>query len=285
MQISIFPKAKALPESKEEKNTQAWFTSKPHLPEVVKVIDHEELIKIVCENAWSPSIFTAHRNQHNFKSTDFMVLDIDDGMTIQQAEKVVHKLDKACLCIPSTSHTDTDHRFRLIFPLSRSINNKPEFEETMLKLTELFPADPSCVGDTARFFFGGRLVDGFWYEADLLDPIVPEKPKKGDIKRYDHKSNVVVAQSIEELVEALYGEKRTKVPENISYFLEHAHTGLEGEMYIRGNSFLFTCGLMNLDEKRIKDVFYSLYPHEVTTKVEYMVDKIIQEGYDGREEL
>ena len=285
MQISIFPKAKALPESKEEKNKEAWYTSKPYLPEVVKVTTHEQLIDIVCKHAWSPSIFAGHRNQSNFKSTDFIVLDIDNGMTITEAEKVVHKMDKACLCLPSTSHTTSDHRFRLIFPLSRSINNKAEFEETMLSLTEKFPADPSCVGDTARFFFGGKLVDGFWYESDLLDPIVPEKPKKGEINRYDHKSNVSVGKSIEELVEALYGEKRDKIPENISYFLEHAHTGLEGEMFVRGNSFLFTCGLMNLDEDRIRKVFYSLYPYEVTTRVEYMVDKIIAEGYAGREEL
>ena len=32
MKISIFPKAKALPESKEEKNKESWYASKPHAP-------------------------------------------------------------------------------------------------------------------------------------------------------------------------------------------------------------------------------------------------------------
>ena len=285
MKLSIFPKAKALPHSKEEKSKEAWYTSKPHLPEVIEVSTSEQLIETVCGNAWSPSIFESYRNQHNFISTDFMVLDIDSGMTIDEAEKMVHKLDIAALCLPSTSHTDDDHRFRLIFPLSRSITNKPDFEETMLKLAEDFPADPACIGDTARFFFGSKMVDGFWYDADLLVPTVAEKPKKLDTKVFDHRDNIVVGESIEELVEALYGEKRTKIPDNVAYFLENAHTGLAGEMYVRANSFLFTCGLLNLNIDRIKEVFYNLYQYDVSTKVEYMVDKIIEDGYEAREEI
>jgi len=285
MKLSIFSKAKALPESKEEKSKEAWYTSKPHYPEVIEVATSEQLIETICSNAWSPSIFSAYRNQHNFLATDFMVLDIDDGMTIDEAEKVVHQLDIATLCLPSTSHSEEHHKFRLIFPLAKSITNKPDFEATMLKLAEHFPADPSCIGDTARFFFGGRVVDGFWYDADLLEPTPAEKPKKGEIKRFEHKDNVVVGDSIEELVEALYGEQKAKIPDTIAYFLENAHDGLAGEMYARGNSFLFTCGLMNLDIDRIKEVFYNLYPYDVTSKVSYMVNKIVEEGYEAREEL
>lgn len=178
MKLSIFPKTKALPESAEEKARQARFTSRPYEPVIIKVSTDEELIDVICNNAWSPSTFTGFRNQSNFGSTDFMVLDIDEGMTIEEAEKEVHKLDVACLCIPSTSHSEELHKFRLIFPLSRAITNKPDFEATMMKLAEIFPADPACIGDTARFFFGGRLVDGFWYDADLLVPTIAEKPKR-----------------------------------------------------------------------------------------------------------
>jgi len=285
MKLSIFSKAKALPASKEEKAKEAWYTSKPYYPEVVEVATSEQLIETICSNAWSPSIFSAFRNQHNFLSTDFMVLDIDDKMTIEEAESVVHMLDIATLCLPSTSHSEEHHKFRLIFPLAKTISNKPDFEETMLKLAEYFPADTACIGDTARFFFGGKLIDGFWYDADLLEPSVARKPKIGEIKRFEHKDNVVVGESIEELVEALYGESRAKVPDNISYFLENATTGLAGEMYARGNSFLFTASLMGCDHDRIETVFYELYPYVVDKKVLYMVKKIIEEGFEAREEL
>jgi hypothetical protein len=285
MKLSIFPKAKALPKSKEEKSKEAWYTSRPHLPEVINVSTDEELIETICNNAWSPSVFNGFRNQANFLSTDFMVLDIDDGMTIEEAEKTVHTLNIACLCLPSTSHTDEDHRFRLIFPMSRAIITKSEFESTMLKLAEVFPADPSCIGDTARFFFGGKLVDGFWYDADLLVPVVAKKPDKAELKRFEHKDNIVVGEGIKELTESLYGEKRTKIPDNIAYFLENASSGLAGEMYARGNSFLFTCGLLGIDQDRVNAVFYEIYPYDIDTKIEYMVDKIWNEGYDAREEI
>jgi hypothetical protein len=286
MRLSIFPKCKALPESKEEKAKQAWYTSKPHNPVEIEVTTDEDLIETVCDNAWSPSIFNGYRLQANFVSTDFMVLDIDNGMTIEEAENMVHKLDIITLCLPSTSHSPEHHKFRLVFPLSRSITKKEVFEATMFKLSECFPADPQCIGDTARFYFGCKMVDGFWYgEGKLLEPVATQKVVKQDLRRFAHKDNVVVGDNIEELITALYGEKRTKVPDNIAYFLEHAPSGLENEMYARGNSFLFTCGLLALDQERVEAVFEKVYPYDITTHVEYMVDKIYNEGYTAREEL
>ncbi len=281
MKLSIFPKSKALP-SKEEKGREARFTSKPYLPELTEFSTHEELIELICNNAWSPSIFTEYRRQDGFISTDLMVLDIDDGMTIEEAEKVVHSLDIATLCIPSTSHSDEAHRFRLIFPLSKTISKVGVFEATMRKLAEVFPADPSCVGDTARFYFGGKLVDGFWYKASLLDPVVPEKPKKKVISHFEAKDTITVGEDLKERVEALYGESRTKVPEGIADFLQNAPDNLAGRWYAASNRFLFTCGLSGLDHERITEVFFSLYPHEELT--EYKVDKMIMDGYTAREE-
>ena len=51
MKISIFPKAKALPKSKEEKNKESKFTSKPHYPELVTVNDEDDLIEVLCNNS------------------------------------------------------------------------------------------------------------------------------------------------------------------------------------------------------------------------------------------
>jgi hypothetical protein len=283
MNLSIFTKAQALP-SKSDKAKEARFTSKPYYPETKSFNTEEELIDIICNYAWSPSVFSGYRNQANFVSTDLMVLDIDDGMRIEEAEKVVHKLDVMCLCIPSTSFTPEDHRFRLIFPLSRTITSPAVFSSTMQKLAEVFPADPACIGDVARFFFGGKLDDGFWFEEGrLLDPVAAQKLKKQPRMDHSTKANIVVGESLEELVEALYGEKRDKVPESVAYFLENAPDNLAGEWYHRSNSFLFTCGLLGLEQDRVSEVFSSLYPYEELT--EKVVDKMILDGYNSREEL
>lgn len=283
MKISTFPKAKALPESKEEKNENAWYTSKPHLPEIVEISTEDDLIDIICNRAWSPSIFTEFRTQDNFISTDFIVLDIDEDMTIEEAEEKVHELDLICICIPSTSHSEENHRFRLIFPTLHSIKDKRSFEATNNYLADHFPADPSCLTDTARFFFGGKLVDGFFYEdGSLLKPVKPEKVRKQLNFNHEIRDYVSVGESIEELVESLYGEKRNKVPEQISYFLENAPDNLSGEWFHASNRFLFTCGLIGIEESIIMQVFFKLYPHEELT--DKKVAKIIQQGYNKSEE-
>ena len=285
MKISIFPKAKALPNSKEEKAKEAWYTSKPHKAEILEIRTHDDLIEALCSNAWSPSIFQDYRNQNGFISTDFMVLDIDDGMTIEESESMVHKLDIACLCLPSTSHTDEAHRFRLIFPLGKTITTKTSFEATMRKLAEAFPADPSCIGDTARFFFGAKMVAGFWYDSNLLIPIVPEKPKNTVLKRYESKEAVSVGESIEELVESLFGEKREKIPDNIAYWLEECPNGLSGVWHNTCNSAIFTLGLMNIDQDIVEEVFRTIAPEDLDQHDEYLLTRAWDDGNMARDEM
>ncbi len=284
MLISIFPNAKPLP-TKEEKGKEAKFTSKPHFPAVIEVKNEDDLISAITRNCWSPSIFNGYRAQSNFVQTDMMVLDIDDGMRIEEAEQMVSNLGITALCMPSTSHTSEYHRFRLIFPLSRTIRTKEEFKATMSYLAEIFPADPSCIGDTARFFFGCRDDDGFWTEGTLLNPIIPpEKPENSSESFYSSGEIVDVGESLEELVEALYGEKREKIPEQVHYFLENGHTGLPGEFHHCANSFLFTCALQGCEYERIAEVFATVCPDPLDAHDTYLLDRATNDGYNKRDE-
>lgn len=224
-------------------------------------------------------MFEEYRSQDGFCSADVLAFDIDHGQTIEEAEAMVHKLDIAALCIPSTSHSDDDHRFRLIFPLSKTITKADVYKATYAKIAEYFHVDPACK-DTARFFFGGKLVDGFWFEGKLLDPIKPVRVEKAAVERYNSREAVVVGETIEELVVALFGEPRTKIPDCVAHFLENAPNNLDGQWYHSSNSFLFTCGLMGLEHERITEVFFSLYPHEELT--ERKVSAMIEDGMNAR---
>lgn len=282
MKLSVFPKAKALPSSGEEKNKEAKFTAKPHYPEVKEFETEEKLVDLITNYCWSPFVFDGYRREDNFLSTDLLVFDIDQGMTLDDAFEVVQDLELTCLALPTTSHTEEHHKFRMLFPLAKTITNLDIYKATYAKYAEHFTTDPACT-DGARMYFGSTDDDGFFCDYDLLEPL-KRVPKKQQKREYDHHDKIEVGESIEEIVEHLYGEKRVKIPEGVAYFLENAPDNLEGEWYHRGNSFLFTCGLQGLDYEKITDVFYQLYPFEVTRQIKRSVDKIINEGYDAREE-
>ncbi len=282
MRLSVFTKAKALP-SKEEKNVEARFSSKPYPPEVVDFSTEDDLIDIICNNCWSPFIFNGFRKQDNFVSTDLAVLDIDEGLKIEEAEEIVKDLGLTCLCLPTTSHSEELHKFRLIFPLSRTIRCKDVYAATMKKIGAHFPYDPACLTDYARFFFGSTTEDGFYFEADLLEPAPPEKAENDRRTDFNTRERVTVGETLEELVEKLYGEPRDEVPEPIAYFLENAPDNLSGEWFFASNRFLFTCGLSALDQETVEEVFFSLYPYDELTP--QRVDKIYMDGYNSREEI
>src|SRR5690554_3653296 len=118
MRLSIFPLAPNLPRNKEEKVEAA---KKMIQPEVVEIETEDDLIRIVQEYVYSPYVFNGTRKQDNFKSCDIAVLDIDEGLTIDEAEQIISEANFTCLCLPTTSHTEEHHRFRLLFPLSRTV--------------------------------------------------------------------------------------------------------------------------------------------------------------------
>lgn len=284
MKLSIFPKCKALPKSKEEKQKNARFTSRPHLPEIVEFKNEDDLIDIITNYSWSPFVFEDFRRQDGFIFTDLAVFDIDDGMTIDQAEKVIEELDITCLCMPSTSHTEDHHRFRLIFPLSKSIRDKDEYKETMMKLGEYFKYDPSCLTDTARFYYGSTDEDGFFISGELYTPVKPKPKLSEKFDRTKYADNIEVGEDIKEIVEFLYGTGKEKIPEQIDYFIKEAHTGLPGHWHNSANSFIFTLALQNVEFEKIAAVFEQLAPEALDAHDEYLLERAYKDGQSKRED-
>ena len=284
MQISVFPKCKALPKSKEEKQKNARYTSRPHMPEVFEVNSENDLIDIVTNYSWSPFLFEDFRRQDGFISTDFAVFDIDEGMRIEQAEKIIEDMEVACLCLPSTSHSEKEHRFRLIFPLSKSIRDKEEYVETMMKLGESFPYDSSCLTDIARFYYGSTMDDGFWIEGDLYTPVKPQPKLSETFNRSSYADTIEVGEDVEDVVKALYQENKEKIPEQIDFFIRNAHTGLQGTWHNSANSFIFTLALQGVPFERVAAVFEELAPESLDDHDEYLLERAYKDGQSKRKE-
>lgn len=214
------------------------------------------------------------------------MLDIDSGMTIQEAEAIISEANFTCLCMPSMSHTEEHHRFRLIFPLVKTIRDVEEYVATMEDLYEAFPqADRSCITDEARLYFPSNDVDGFWIEGDLLTPVKPsKKPVKGSRKHSDFSQRVTVGEDIEELVNELYGDSRDTIPEVVEFFINHANTGLEGEWITSLNAFVFVLALQNIEYDVILDLVEYLAPSELDNRDLDTIDRAYKDGEKAREE-
>jgi hypothetical protein len=283
MQISIFPKAKAHPRNKEEKVKNSKFASSPHKPSIAEFDNVDELIELITKNAWSPMVFETYRREADFLKTDLIAFDIDDGMTIEEAEEVVEKLELSALCMPSVSHTRDHHKFRLIFPLSKTIRDMDEYKETYMKLAEFFPVDPQCK-DGCRFYYGSTDKDGFWLDGDFYAPVKPQEKISETFDRDKFTDSIEVGEEVEEVVKALYGKEKDKIPEQIDYFIKNAHTGLQGTWHTCANSFIFTLGLLDIPFERVSAVFESLAPEALDQHDEYLLERAYNDGQNKREE-
>lgn len=286
MKLSIFSQAEPLPKSKEEKSKEAKYFSRPYLPEIAEVENEDELINLVTNFAWSPFIFKEARLKDDFISTDFLVLDIDSGLTIQEAEARIEEAKITALCLPSTSHRPEAHRYRLIFPLSRPITKVDEFVASMEDLMEAFPeSDPACK-DWARAYFAGTLDDGFWYEGELLEPTEVKVVEKEVNKfgRADITKTVKVDLDTEEIVKELYGEERATIPEAVDFFIKNASSGLNGQWTVSLNKFVFVLSLQGIDDDTIIDLVEYLAPNILDKTDQNTIKYALRDGKKAREE-
>jgi hypothetical protein len=283
MKLSIYPKVNFLPKNKDDKILQSKLTSSPNFPDVVEIATDEDLINTVTSFGWSPCIFSGYRNNNNFVSCDFMSLDVDSGLTIEEAEKRVQKLGVACLCLPSPSFTPEFHKFRLIFPLAKTILNTEDFDSTWDWLQEQFPELDAQCSDYARWYAPSKMEAGFWQDGDFL---VPKKaPEKQSLSLNLKETQVEVPEELSEIVKLLYGKERETIPEAVEFFLTNAHTGLSGLWINSLNSCVFSLALSGVDATIIEDVIAKVSPEPLDKKDIYQINRAVRDGNKAREKL
>jgi hypothetical protein len=283
MKLSIFSKVNYLPKNKDDKIAQSKLASNPNLPQVIEIATEEDLINAVTSYGWSPSIFSGVRHNDNFVSSDFMSLDIDSGLTMEDAEKRIQKLGLACLCLPSPSFTPEFHKFRLIFPLAKTILNKDDFDATWDWMQEQFPELDIQCSDVSRWYAPSKMEAGFWQDGEFL---VPKKaPEKQSLPFNLKETQVEVPEELSEIVKLLYGKERETIPEAVEFFLANAHTGLSGVWINALNSFTFSLALSGVDATIIEDVIVKIAPDELDSRDMYQIKRAIADGTKARESL
>lgn len=152
--ITIFPNIDPFPKQ-EKKGIEAKKAIKG---EIIEVKDLKHLSEIISKHAWSPSIFNNTRKKVNFISTDYITLDIDDNMALEEANSILKYLRWSYLIATTTNHQlnkngVTCDRFRIVIPTEEIITKVDDFYLNWDNLTKYFPADPTC-RDISRFYFG-----------------------------------------------------------------------------------------------------------------------------------
>ncbi len=117
-------------------------------------ISIEELaIAIKSGFAYSATFKDGERNARNFSGTNIVSVDVDRGMTIQEALNEPWCKEHLALFYTSASHTEQHHRYRLVFRLPEVIKNGSEFKNIARALSLKFGGDLQAT-DPAHLFFG-----------------------------------------------------------------------------------------------------------------------------------
>lgn len=118
-------------------------------------IPMDELAALIGEGA----AFSAQFNREgrskaaNFKAAGFLAVDVDRGLTIEDARKVPLYQHHCALLYTTASHTEENHRFRLVFELETPITTREHMEAAYSGLIATFGGDKAC-RDASRLFFG-----------------------------------------------------------------------------------------------------------------------------------
>ena len=118
----------------------------------------EELADDLVHGAsFRPGILVGGKGAKDWTEQQVFALDIEHSHTIQQAyEKSVSLGLIPCFMYTSFSHTEEDHRFRMVYCADRVITDGEIRDKLQLALmTAIGGCDPKCT-DRCRVYFGGK---------------------------------------------------------------------------------------------------------------------------------
>jgi hypothetical protein len=123
---------------------------------VVEISVKELANKIIEGYSIKPAI--CGRKQDEWQEQQVFMVDVDDGLTIEQAINKSREIDIVPTFIyTSFSHTEKKHKFRLVFVVDEIITNIDEALAIQNILNKLFNADEHCK-NLNRIYFGGRSI-------------------------------------------------------------------------------------------------------------------------------
>lgn len=140
----------------------------------------EELAQAINEGyAYSYQFYGEVRKSENFKATDIVSVDVDKGMTIEEALSNPIVSHYCSLLYTTPRHTPDRHRFRLVFVLPRTVTDPKEIRAVSRALTRRLTGDMSAT-DAARFFHGSYNSEPQIFDREISANFLEELIADGD---------------------------------------------------------------------------------------------------------
>ncbi|MFL9914150.1 hypothetical protein PQR75_01825 [Paraburkholderia fungorum] len=95
------------------------------------------------------------RREANFLCSDILTVDIDRDWRVEDALNDSFVKRHAAMLYTTPSHTDAEHRFRIVFQLPRTITDVTEMRTAYTGIIRKFGGDEACK-DACHFFFGSK---------------------------------------------------------------------------------------------------------------------------------
>lgn len=119
-------------------------------------LEFDELFVLLTEagHAIAPALTCDHRNERNFEECALVLVDIDYGMTIQELFNHPFYEMYGAGFYTTPSHTDSNHRFRIIHRLEQPLQNSDTLRLLYRSLMLVYGCADAACKDAARLFYG-----------------------------------------------------------------------------------------------------------------------------------
>lgn len=118
-------------------------------------VTRAELIDRVARqgHAFTAHFEDGHRKTAKFICSDFIAADIDRGMTLDEALAIPFVQQHASFIYTTPSHTEDEHRFRIVFLLEDAITSATDWSNALFGLALKLDSDLR-IKDPTRMFYG-----------------------------------------------------------------------------------------------------------------------------------
>lgn len=142
----------------------------------------EQLAAVICEEGWAFSYQFAnnYRNKQNFIKTDIACVDVDGGLSIEDALNNEFVKNYCSMMYTTCRHTPEHHRFRLVFILPRTIMKAEEIVSISRSLGRRLGGDMVAT-DSARMFYGNKGCVPLIFDKCISDKVLDELIQDGAV--------------------------------------------------------------------------------------------------------